>query len=456
MTLHRFWPFGLLALALASTGCNSNGRTNPPDTFVRVLNVVPSRPSLNYRREQITLTNASTNLPFQGAATSDFVYDEDTYNFSVSAIDPAASVPTQIDVDGFSHKVVAGTLYTFVFIESGGVVEHAILEQPRVPSDKANAQVQALNGDEQLPAVDVYLETSGSGIAGATPWGTIGFRESIASKEVAAGVYELTVTEAGNAANVLFTTQPFTVDSTTSTTLVLSPDAGEGIAPFSVVLLNGAGATPLTDPSFPTYVRALNGATDQAPRDVAFNSQFTPPLLSAAAFGTPTPYQPLVGGSTTHVDVTPAGNPGVLEVSTDIIFTGAKTNTLFFTGDAGALRLVTQLDDHRRVTGQGKVTFYDAAPVATPVEVLFLLPGADPLTAPLSVSTFMNTGDVLPIAIAPEAYEIFLRKYDDAGAKTIVGGPFSLTVVERGLYEVLFTNDANGTTVDLTLIGSSP
>ena len=452
MTLRRLWPLGVLALALASTGCDT-GRKNPPDASVRVLNVAPSFPHLTYRREQITVTNPPSPLSYQGSAQgatsgTDFTYDEDTYTFTASSPDPANPV-TEVDRDSFVQKVVKGTRYTFVFLESGGAVTHLILESPPAPGDTAKALVQPLHASETVPRVDLYLEPSGTDISGATPWGTIGFKESLAPREVAPGIYELTVTEAGNPANVLLRTQPFTVDAPFLTTLVLSPDAGEGIAPLDVVLLNATGAITLVDPSLPAQVRALNGATDQAPRDVAFNNEFSPPLFSAAAFATPTAYLPLTAAAGIPVNVTPVGNPGVLELTGTADLVSSRMYTTLFTGDAGALALSLGEDDRRRFAGLAKVTFYGAHTVAVP-EILVLPPGTDATTAPSqSNPSFAIPATVSPITVPPGTYEVWLRTF---ATTTIVGGPVTITVAERGLYGIVTSNDADGTTIDMKLV----
>jgi hypothetical protein len=436
---------GLLALALASPGCDS-GRKNPPDATVRVLNVAPSFVSLDYRREEVVATNLPTTLGYQ-QGSSDLNYDEDTYDFHVSSVDP--STVTRVDRDSFSQKVETGTLYTFVFLESGGNVTHTILESPRLASNATNAQIQATHASEVLRRVDLYLEAPGTDITGATPWGTIGFTESLAAREVPAGTYELAVTEAGNPANVLFTTPAFSLDPLSSTTLALSPDGGEGIAPLNVVLLNGAGATTLIDPSFPALIRALNGATDQAPRDVAFNSQFTPPLFSAAAFGTPTTYEPLTAAESIPVNVTPVGNPGVLELTGSVTLIPTKMYTTFFTGDAGALSLSYQPDDRRKLAGLAKITLYSATTSGAP-ELLILAPGTDPTTVASSQTpTFVTPAGVQPITVLPGTYEVWLRTYLTT---TIVGGPVTVTVAEKGFYGIVFSNNANGTTIDMSLI----
>ncbi len=66
-------------------------------------------------------------------------------------------------------------------------------------------------------------------------------------------------------------------------------------------------------------------------------------------------------------------------------------------------------------------------------------------------------GTLGPTGVPPGTYEVSLRKYDDAlTTATVVGGPFSRAVAEKGLYGIFLSNDPDGTTVDMKLIDSSP
>jgi hypothetical protein len=199
-------------------------------------------------------------------------------------------------------------------------------------------------------------------------------------------------------------------------------------------------------------VRALNGATDQAPRDVAFNSQFTPPLFSGAAFATPTSYQPLAAGAEIALNVTPVGNPSVLEGSTVVTPVAATMYTTFFTGDPGTLYPIFNVDDRRRIKDQAKITFYDAAPVSTAAEPLILPPGTDPTMVPLTANV-LSLGNVLTIAARPGDYEMWLREYPTT---TMLAGPVAVTLADKSLYGVFLSNDANGTSIDISLIDGFP
>src|SRR5262249_21904465 len=145
------------------------------------------------------------------------------------------------------------------------------------------------------------------------------------------------------------------------------------------------------------------------------------------------------------------------ELSSDVTLTGGKTNTIFFAGDAGALVPIPPQDNHRRIAGQSTITFYDAAPGATSVEILHLPPGTDPPTVPILVGTFASLNQTIAVGVPPDNYEISLRTYNSTtGAVTVVGGPLPLTAADKGLYEIFLSNDPNGTSIDMKLIAGSP
>ena len=293
MTLRALRAFGLIAsLVLGLPACDS-GRENPPDTLVRIANVAPSFSILYYSREHITVFNRELSVPFNGMNEPGTVYDEGTYDFNVYKHDLARNAVAQDPFYTFEKQLVAGTFYTFVLFEAGGNLEHAILESPPLPASATETQVQLLHGSENAPAVDIYLEPPGTTIAGATPWGSVSFRGTLAARNVPPGDYELTVTSAGNPAAVLLTSLTFTLSSSQSMTFVISPDNGAGTGQLTVVAVNPVSGGVLVDRNSPALVRALNAVTDKAPRDVAFYGQFTPPLFPAAAVATPTARAPL-------------------------------------------------------------------------------------------------------------------------------------------------------------------
>jgi hypothetical protein len=447
MRFRRLWPLGLLALALASTGCDS-GRKNPPDTLVRVLNATSNYPPLAFKRGPAELSPLTVDFLGGTQAT----WDTDSYNFHVTYADNGQ----EIEVETFTKQISSGTWYTFVLYEKGGSVTHKVLESPPVTTAATDAQVQAIHVAENAPAVDLYIVTAGTGIAGATPWGTLAFESTLAPRTVAPGDYQIVAAEPGNPAHVVYTSPTLTLSAGAAVTFALTPDSeGAGVQPFSMTALNDSSAV-FVDQSLPAAVRVINGAYDRQPRDVAFNNEFTPPLFPNTVFVTPTPYLPLTPGADVPLNVTPAGNPGVLELSTAFTPTSGASFTVLFTGATGALIPNAPQDDRRRVKTQSKLDFYNVSSICVTCDILMLPPGTDPNTAPAVDPNFgtdpylpISPGSVVPVTQIPGDYEITVRTQ---GTTTILSGPTKVTLKDAGLYGIILSDNPNGTTVDMTLI----
>jgi hypothetical protein len=448
MRFHRLWPIGLLALALASTGCNA-GRKNPADTVVRVLNATANYPALAFKRGPAEPSPLRVDFLGGDQAT----WDVDTYNFHVTYGD--IKTQTEVEVESFSKQLTTGTWYTFVLYQKAGNVTHAVLESPPVSTTATDVQVQAIHAAEGAPTIDVYLVAPGADITGLTPWGTIAFEHSLPARNVAAGDYEIVATEAGNPAHALYTSPGFTLSAAANVTFAFTPDSGDGIQPFSMTVLTNTSSV-LVDPSLPAALRVLNGAYDRQPRDVAVNNVFTPPQYPGAAFVTPTPYLPVTPGTDIPITVTPAGNPGVLELTSTYTPTPGTSNTMLFWGDTGALIPTFPQDDRRRVKSQVKLSVYDVAGSCALCDLLMLPPGTDPNTIPaydpltgLDPHPTMAPGTIVPVNQWAGDFEVTVRIQ---GTQTIVSGPTPITLKDAGLYGIVLSDNPNGTTIDMTLI----
>jgi hypothetical protein len=452
MRFRRLWPLGLLALVLATTGCNG-GRKNPPDAVVTVLNATANFPPLTFWRGPIRLNPIDQPLQVDFLGGQRATWDEDTYNFHVSYLDLQSQ--SAVEVDNFAKQVVTGTSYTFVLYQKAGTVKHAILESPPLALTATDAQVQAIHASEGVPSVDFYLVPEGTDVTGTTPWATLAFEATLPPRHVAVGDYEVVATEVGNPTQVLYMSTGFTLSAGAEVTFAVTPDSGEGIQRFSVTALTDSSAV-LVDPSLPAKLRVINGATDRQPRDVAVNNEFTPPLFSGTAFVMPTPYLPVTAGIDVPVTVTPAGNPGVLEVTSAFSPQSGSAYTALFAGPTGGLVLYTPLDDLRRVKSQAKLNFYDVAGSCEVCDLLMVTPGTDPNTIPaydpftgLDPHPYVTPGSIQPVVQWPGDFDVIVRIQ---GTQTIVSGPTRITLKDAGLYGIILSDNLNGTTIDTTLI----
>jgi len=387
---------GLACAVLLLTGCDQ-GRQSPGKAGVRVLNVAPGFELLAFRREQETSNEAV--VTFKGA--QEFVYDADSYDFYVTERTLTANNPR---VWTFAPTLEADLAYTFVLTEVGGEIQPVVISHPDPPA--ADAQIVALHAASGLPALDLYLERPGVGIAGATPRGSFGAQEQIARRTLASGDYELTLTAAGDPANVLLTTTTITLLAGTESTFVVAPEGGQGTAQLSVLLLQGVTSI-LYDRNATSELRYVNAATDQAPRDVAIDSQFSPPLFSAVPFGESTPYAPYPTVAA-KINVTPVGNPGALEFDRTLTGAAPQRATLLFAGPAGTLTSAFSIDDGRRLNLEAKLRFMSGVSQFFAVDFVITFPDGDPnvvlpqasLAAPGVFSSYTP--------LAPGDYDLYL------------------------------------------------
>jgi hypothetical protein len=162
MNLRHVVSLASIGIAVLLSGCDQ-GREAPGRVSVRVANAAPSFAELRFRREQ---TQAAT-IGFRNAQVFD--YGEDTYDFYVDERAFVTAAPPRSWT--FEQSMRANLDYTFVLVENAGEVSPVVLEHER-PS-ASNAQIVALHARGGLPAMDLYLEPPGIGIAGAAPRGTL-------------------------------------------------------------------------------------------------------------------------------------------------------------------------------------------------------------------------------------------------------------------------------------------
>ncbi len=368
-----------------------------------------------------------------------FDYDEDQYDFNIlDAYANGALLAT------FSENVVAGTDYTFVITDAGGTVMPLVLEAPKVAANAADAQVAAVNAANGSPTMDVYLEPAGTDITGATPWGAVGFTQSLAPQTTTPGTYELTLTEAGNAANVLFTSTPFEVTAAKNLTLIVTAENGEGNSLYSVMFLQDT-TLQLYDKNAPATLRVINTVSDQQPRDVYLDGQ---QVIAAAPYTGPSDYFPAHVGTDLTYQVTPAGSPGALELDTTVTTAGTRSYTDLVTGTPGALAHQLTQDDGRRLVDQGRIRFFNGALQFTALDYLVVPTGTEITADTVPVVTLLPTNGTIINNFAPGTYDLVVR---ENGTANVVAGPTSITLATDAIYGVLTVNGASSATADVIL-----
>ena len=440
MNLRFVVSCGLVCAALLMAGCDE-GRQAPGKVTVQVANVAPGFESLTFRREQDVQRDAG--LQFKSVQT--FSYDSDTYDFNVierlSISDPGYSWT-------FAATLEPNMDYWFVLTEVAGEVQPVVIQDPEPPT--ADAQILALHAASGLPAIDLYLERPGVGIAGATPRGTFNAQEQIPPQTLPSGDYQLFLTAAGDPADVLLTSAQLNLPAGATSTIVVVPESDQGTAQVSALLLQGV-AQILYDQNAPAELRAINGATDQAPRDLGVDSQFSPPLFSAMPFGEPTAYAQVAVGDR-KINVTPVGTPGVLELDATLSAFIGQRATMLFSGAAGALAPLFAADDGRRLNHMAKLRFMHAASQFVAIDFVLTRPDGDPNFEPAQAQLF-SPGVSPYVLLYSGDYDLYLYA---AGTTTVLSGPTRISVTAGGIYGALAVDGPDTATANVLLLDDFP
>jgi hypothetical protein len=227
--------------------------------------------------------------------------------------------------------------------------------------------------------------------------------------------------------------------------VVVTPEGGATTADISVVVLQ-AFPVQLYDRNVTAELRVINGTNDTAPRDFVINRQFSAPLFSAVPFAAPTAYTTVPAAADQPINVTPVGNPGVLELDQLFSAIAGQRWTLLFTGDAGTLFHATSIDDNRSIHSEAKLRFFDAATQFILLDFVIASRGGDPnlLVAP---TTLVAPGIGSYVPLPPGDYDLYLRT-----GLSYVAGPVEITLAAGGVYSAMAVNGPDSSSASLLLM----
>jgi hypothetical protein len=431
----------LAALASVALAACGEGRTRPPQVPVTVINAAPGYSAIAFVRARRT----EGTLPYKG--TKRLIFDSDTYNFTV-AIVPADS-GSLVDVETFSQTLVPDNEYIYVVTQatpSAPEAETLLISHPTSSVADSNVEFSFVHASGAQPDVDVYFEAPGTVIANAVPIGTVGFRSDIAPTTAAAGDFAITLTEAGNPANVLMTSPTFALPGGTSTIFVLVDGANEGTFPMSIVAVGDATAD-FIDVNAQSAVRLINGAVDRAARDLYLNDDFSAPLLADVAFGAATAFTPLAPAAN-KLTLTPAGNVGVIEAESTDTYLPGIAYSIVFSGNGGTLDAISAPEDFRVIFDKARIR---AINLVNHVEGVAIFIGAEGtgLGNPFPYFELSAPGISDRATLALGRYEFVIR---DAATGAVLFGPELFDMTRPGIYTLAAVDNADGATADVVLV----
>lgn len=439
-------PFGLRTATLLAapmlilSGCGQSGVEDPPNGSIRALNLSTNQPEVSFLREERTVAN----LVYKGGSPFLSV-DQDQYDFNIEVTPAGATDPNRIF--SFSFDVAAETEYTFIVVDNGTGVAVETISQAPFTGDEA--QTRLLHRANAAGAVDVYIEPPGSNIPGATPWGTVAPGNELTPRTQAPGDYVATLTEVGNPANVLFASSTFALTAGDDLVLVAADSLGGVSEPLSVLVLTNQGTnSELFAEGAPSQVRVIHSALPVGPVDVVFDDDFAMPFVANLAPGSVTAYSAVVAGDP-NLKITPAGNPGVLEVDEAFGALAGRFLTLLLTGETGQVQGRVSVDRPISYPGLARVQVLNGATgPGTAVNLYVVPPGTDVADVTATVPAVSQGATTDYRDFVPGDYELIITTLT---ADEVIGGPTPVTLVDGGVYGAVVIDAATEPNVDIVL-----
>jgi hypothetical protein len=424
----------LLLVSSALVGCDG-GRTRPPPVTVRVVHAAPERPPIEFFR----VRRNETQIDFRQVSGA-LRFDSDLYEFSAQTVDLSAAAPTL--VGSFVQQLTPDHDYLFVLTEPNGVFTPIVVEKPI--HSGSESEIIAVHAAPSLSAMSLYIEQAGTDPVGAAPLGTLAFKDTIESATRAPGEYRLTLTDAGAPTNVQLRSGTFTLEAGQTYAFVIIDPADDSTAPISVTTV-GLPVALLLDPSVPARAQVINAAADGEPRDLYLDDDFTAPLIAEA------PHAAYAYGDVTFgehtLTVTPAGNPGVIELEDTSTYARSRYHSILIAGAPGDLEMAQIVDDPRRLANQARLRVMNGASQHEELHFYIVEPGGE-ITGRQPAFGLRPPAISARGSVPPGDYDFFLR---DPVTQSIVAGPISVALSE-GIYSLLVLNGSTSSTVELVFL----
>lgn len=434
----------ILLLCLATltfiVGCGEE-RKRPPPTALTVINAARGFTNLNVRRGPADAASIG-ETSFPGTISAGF--DSGPYNFAVETFDPLTGIA--IELTTFTDDLSPDQRHVFVLAEKDANIVPVRVARDPIAEDAPTWDLTVFNAAETTANVDFYLTLPGTDLSAATPLGALDFGESLLSESLQPGEFVVTLTEGGNAANVLFTSTTTAFVAGYWVKIVIVPDINGVDGVLSLVTVPGTSLF-LTDVNAPARVRLVNGAADMLARDFYVGGDFSAPLAAGVAFAAPTDFL-AVPNVTSQISVTPAGNVSVVEAELARTLSPGTTHEAIVAGPAGGLEIESGIDNRRRDNINARILLMNAVSYYETLNVYIVRVGTDltgrtpnwTLTAPVVTSR---------VLFPPDTFELTVK---DPVSDTVVFGPSNVTLERRGVYTIALLDSGDGTTVSAMLL----
>lgn len=310
-----------------------------------------------------------------------------------------------------------------------------------------NMQVQVFNWTSSLGSVDVYIEPPGTNLSVTQVKATLAPGDEF-NGLVDSGTYVMTLTPVGNPSSPIYTSENFVLTQQTRVGFALLDGTSELTTNVRVSRFRDQGGD-LLDRRAATLMRAAHVSPSAGNVDIYAQEDYATPLYSNVALNQESAYTLLdpTWLASLELDVTPAGNPGVLLARGQLTLAkGARASYFLVQTATGGVNGIEATDGARRLAPYAQLR-----PVNSFGQSLdfFVIPHGNNVYTSTPSQT-LSTGSIGSFSsLGPGSYDIIVAR---AGSDTLLYGPRQLDLAGGGIYTIVAVPTAQTTTADLLLL----
>lgn len=419
----------IVAFAIGACGSDSSLPVATGKASIRMINAIPTSPEIGFLIEERALDAVRYKSNSSPESWDDLEY---TFNFEINR--PFENELTRIASQFLD--VTREIEYTFLV---RGSLDAAVVDVWQIPERSFSGsetifEMRVGNAADALGLVDVYVGLEGVDPVLGAQVASLAPGEVSAPTDIEEDVYVVTITAAGDPANILFQSVPTRILANQSVIVTAFTGDANDTAPVTVRLFNQFGASSaVTDARFPPTARLIHATSDLGTSDVYDDAALQNRIVADLAFGDITGDIDVAVGEV-PITATAPGNVGaILLEDTLTTFAGSRLNyylTVLSDEVVGSQVFV----DRRPVETIARLTFFHSAINHEFVDLYVVDAGTtiDDVFPRLITATYGLQAS--EIRLDAGSYEIYVTT---AGEKTILDGPVSLEVALGDVFEAV-------------------
>lgn len=429
---------GLLATVMLA-GCGETP-DDPVDGSYRFIHAAPDYAEINFSLENLAVASLD-----YGSGNGAAPLDSGPFDFNLESLNPAAAgglaaLSARVDIEAQNDHILV------LYSDNNSLsLQNYVVATPETGG--GDPAIRILHAAEGSPEVSVFIEPADADLLAATPVVTLSFKTLSDEVTRTAGEYELSVTAANDPQTLLFQSVAVQLNDGENLILGVLGSFGSTGAPLRASIFSRNSATPtvLTDSLSAPRLRVISAAAAGGNLDVVIGTDFTMPFQAAVAPLEVRDYADVASGAQT-ITVTPAGDPGVLEIEQDVTLSNAVQQTQIIGGIPGDFQSAIYFDDNRPVRARAKYRVRNATS-DTLTNIFLEAPGTDITNETPVVFALLQSGPELGSTALPGDYEITVVANDNDSATTdttIIGGPFAISLPELSVTEIVLVDAPGG------------